>query len=271
MNKPVQQKQESGGGSMFASLAIIIALVISVLIYIFVMGNPNNFEGGNSANHPLPDSIFGLLYKGGVIVPILMSLLILVVTFSIERFMTINKASGKIASHAFLSKIRSLLSTGNVDAVSQECDRQQGSLGAVVKSAMGTYKEVGSDTTLDKEQKIVAIQKSIEEATELELPMLQRNLVIISTIASIGTLIALLGTVLGMIKSFRAMATAGAADSVALSAGISEALINTAFGIGTSALAIIVYNYFTTKIDSLTYSIDEAGFSILSSFAQSHK
>lgn len=136
---------------------------------------------------------------------------------------------------------------------------------------MGTYKEVGSDATLDKEQKIVAIQKSIEEATELELPMLQRNLVIISTIASIGTLIALLGTVLGMIKSFRAMATAGAADSVALSAGISEALINTAFGIGTSALAIIVYNYFTTKIDSLTYSIDEAGFSIVSSFAQSHK
>ena len=123
---------------------------------------------------------------------------------------------------------------------------------------------------LEKDQKILAIQKEIEEATSLELPMLEKNLVILATFASVATLMGLLGTVLGMIRAFSAIATAGAPDAVALSTGISEALIHTALGIGTSALAIISYNYFTTKIDGLTYGIDEAGFSIAQSFAAKH-
>ncbi len=80
----------------------------------------------------------------------------------------------------------------------------------------------------------------------------------------------LLGTVLGMIRAFAAMANAGAPDATALSTGISEALINTALGIGTSAVAIIMYNYFTSSIDDLSYGIDEAGFSITQTFAAKH-
>ena len=97
--------------------------------------------------------------------------------------------------------------------------------------------------------------------------MLSKNLSIISTIASTATLIGLLGTVLGMIKAFAAMATAGAPDAVALANGIAEALINTALGVGTSTIAIIMYNYFTTKIDAITYGIDEAGYSIIQGFS----
>jgi biopolymer transport protein ExbB len=67
------------------------------------------------------------------------------------------------------------------------------------------------------------------------------------------------------------MATAGAPDAVGLANGISEALINTALGIGTSAIAIIMYNYFTSKIDALTYGIDEAGYSIVQNFASKNK
>ena len=122
----------------------------------------------------------------------------------------------------------------------------------------------------DNEHKILAIQKEIEESTSLELPMLEKNLVILATISSIATLMGLLGTVFGMIRAFSAIATAGAPDAVALSTGISEALINTALGISTSALAIIAYNYFTTRIDSLTYGIDEAGFTIAQTYASKH-
>jgi biopolymer transport protein ExbB len=100
--------------------------------------------------------------------------------------------------------------------------------------------------------------------------MLEKNLTIIATLASIATLTGLLGTVIGMIKAFAALAQAGSPDATALSNGISEALINTALGIGTSALAIIAYNYFTSKIDELTYSIDEVGFSIMQNFAAKH-
>ena len=73
-----------------------------------------------------------------------------------------------------------------------------------------------------------------------------------------------------MIKSFQALAASGAPDSTALSTGISEALINTAFGIGTGALAVISYNFYTNKIDNLTYAIDEIGFSIVQTFAATH-
>jgi biopolymer transport protein ExbB len=123
---------------------------------------------------------------------------------------------------------------------------------------------------MSKEQKIVAIQKEVEEATSLELPSLEQNLVILATITSIATLMGLLGTVLGMIRAFAAMANAGAPDSVALATGISEALVNTAFGIGTAALAVIMYNIYTNKIDKLIYSIDEAGFTIVQTYAAQH-
>ena len=111
----------------------------------------------------------------------------------------------------------------------------------------------------------------MEEATALEMPMMQQNLPIIATITTLGTLFGLLGTVVGMIRSFQALGAGGGTDSVALSTGISEALVNTAFGILTGALAVISYNYYTNKIDKLTYSLDEVGFSIVQTFAATHK
>jgi biopolymer transport protein ExbB len=101
--------------------------------------------------------------------------------------------------------------------------------------------------------------------------MLEKNLVFMSTIASVATLLGLFGTVLGMIRSFSAMANAGAPDAAALASGISEALINTAIGIGTSFLSIVAYNFFTTMIDGITFGIDESGFTLTQSFASNYK
>ena len=126
------------------------------------------------------------------------------------------------------------------------------------------------NTVLSKEQKLVIIQDEVEKATALEMPSLQQNLPIIATMTTLGTLLGLLGTVLGMIKSFQAMGQSGAPDSTALSIGISEALVNTASGIATGAFAVIFYNYFTNKIDNMTYAIDELGFTIVSTFSATH-
>ena len=99
---------------------------------------------------------------------------------------------------------------------------------------------------------MVALTKSIEEATTLEMPMLEKNMMILSTLGTVATLVALLGTVIGMIKSFQALGSAGGTpDAAALSIGISEALINTALGIGTSAIAIILYNFLLLKLTDL--------------------
>ena len=102
----------------------------------------------------------------------------------------------------------------------------------------------------------------------LEVPMLERNLVSLSTIASIGTMVGLLGTVIGMIRSFNAMAVAGGQpDAIQLSRGISEALINTAGGLVAGIGGIVSYNFFVTKIDNFTYMIDEASYAIIQSLA----
>jgi len=103
--------------------------------------------------------------------------------------------------------------------------------------------------------------------------MLEKNLVFLSTIVSLATLVALLGTVMGMIKSFASLGdeSAGAQAAAALAIGISEALYNTALGIGTSAIALVFYNIFTTRIDGITFGIDESGFTLTQSFASLYK
>ena len=274
MDKVQTQKQESKFKSLFASFAIPVLLAVGICIYIFVLGNNSNFEGGDPKNHPIPDGVghvLGLIYKGGMIVPILLSLVLMSITFSIERFLTITKASGKVSAETFVRKIQSQLRANDVDAAIKECDIQTGSVANVVKSTLIKYKELEGVSEMDVDHKVISIQKETEESVSLELPMLEKNLGIIATMASVSTLVALLGTVLGMIKAFSALATAGSPDSVALVNGISEALINTALGIGNSAIAIIMYNVFTTKIDKITYTIDEAGFSIVQQFAAAHK
>jgi biopolymer transport protein ExbB len=256
--------------NLFSASVIPVALVVGILVYMFIMGNPSNFQGNDPANSPVPGNYLGVIYKGGFIVPILMCLLLTVITFSIERWLTIRKASGKENVLKFVRNIKNLLNRNQIDSAIELCEHQKGSVANVVRSALIKYQNIEPDKSMTKEQKLIAIQKDVEEATSLELPTMEQNLVILATISSIATLMGLLGTVLGMIRAFAAMANAGAPDSVALATGISEALINTAFGIGTAAIAVIMYNVYTNKIDKLIYSIDEAGFTIVQTYAANH-
>lgn len=265
------KNSSKGMKGSFATAVIPVTLVAATLVYVFVFGDGSNFVGGSNANVPLPGNYFGIIYKGGVIVPVIISLLLTVLAFAVERFLAIGKAAGRGQVVNFMGDINEMLDGGKIEAAKLACNDQKGSVANVIHSGLVKYQEMEKDKSLPKDQKIVSIQKEIEEATSLELPALEQNLVVLSTIASIATLMGLLGTVIGMIKAFSALANAGAPDSVALAAGISEALINTALGIGTSALAIIFYNFFTTKIDKLTYSIDEAGFTIVNTFASKNQ
>ncbi|SHI31941.1 biopolymer transport protein ExbB [Cruoricaptor ignavus] len=276
----VQPRKKAG---LNPAIIIPILLAIGFCIYFFVLGNPSNFKdaeklgsgsvafSGVDGNHIHPESFMGIIYKGGIIVPILITFMLTVIVFSIERAIVLGKAAGNGNVDAFVNKVRGLLNQNRIDEALEECDRQGGSIGNVVKEGLTTYKVLSADTTMNKEQKMAALNKTIEEATTLEMPMLERNMIILSTLGTVATLVALLGTVIGMIRAFFALgAGGGTPDAAALSTGISEALINTALGIGTSAIAIILYNYFTSKIDGLTFKIDEIAMAIQSSFAEYH-
>ncbi len=251
-----------------AGIVIICCFIIALCIFYFLLGNGANFMNNDPDNHPL--NILGTIYKGGVIVPIIQTLLLTVIALSVERYIALRSAYGKGSLAKFVANIKDALSAGDIKKAQAICDQQCGSVANVVTSTLRKYEEMEKNTELSKEQKLLAIQKELEEATALEMPMMQQNLPIIATITTLGTLMGLLGTVIGMIRSFTALAVGGGTDSLALSQGISEALVNTAFGILTGALAVISYNYYTNKIDKLTYGLDEVGFSIVQTFAATH-
>lgn len=252
----------------FSSFVIPAAFVVAVCIFMFVLGDASHFDANG---HPLPGDYFGMVYKGGFIVPLLMTLLLITITFSIERFFAIRKSKGKNDIVNFVKQVRAKLSANDIKGALVLCDEQKGSVANIIRSGLIKYQEVEKEDGMSKDQKLLAIQKEIEETTTLEMPALNQNLPVIATISSVATLFALLGTVLGMIRAFAGLANAGAPDSTALATGISEALINTALGIGTAAISVISYSFYTNSIDHITYSIDEAGYSIIQTYAANHK
>lgn len=248
--------------SLFVTLVIVGALAASLVIFYFILGDAANFKDPSTKHEPI--NILGTVYTGGIIVPILITLSLMVFTFIIERFLSLGKAKGKRDMGQFLVAVEKHLEAGNIDAAIDSCNQQRGTVANIIRSGLERFKELRYDNHLDAERKLAEVKKTIEEATMLETPLLERNLVGLSTIASISTMVGLLGTVIGMIKSFRALGEQqGAASATQLSLGIAEALINTALGIFSAIIAIIFYNFFTNKVDGYIYVIDEASLNLV--------
>jgi biopolymer transport protein ExbB len=252
------------------NLVVVIACIVAgVIVYNFVLGSQSNFQDG--ATRLKPKNILGTMYSGGFVVPVLLATVLTLLSFIVERALTVFKARGRMNAGEFVRKVQYHLANKNIESALSECDKQAGSVGNVMRAGLIKYREMTTNTELETDQKVISIQKEIEEATALELPMLEKNLVFLSTIASCATLLGLFGTVMGMIRSFSAMATAGAPDATSLAGGISEALVNTALGISTSFFAIIAYNFFTTIIDGITFGIDESGFTLTQAFSANYR
>jgi len=208
---------------------------------------------------------------GGPLVAGLVALSIMVLTYIIERLLSLKKAGGRGPLPKFLKTLVSNVNSNDISAAISTCDQQRGSLANIVKTGLERYQELNSKKDMNRKEKMDEVKRVIEEATMLEMPVLEKNLIALSTIASISTMWGLLGTVLGMIRSFRALAKAGAPDATQLSLGISEALINTAGGIAIAIAGIVAYNFFTQKIDGMTYMIDEASKDILMNLQSKHE
>ncbi len=231
----------------FLFIVIFLALAVAIGIYMFL----------------LPQFV----KDGGPVVILLVALLIIIVTLIVERILSLKKAQGRESLATYLRKVQQAIHGGDVDGAIQLSDKQRGSLAAVIGAGLRRYKEV--EVLGDRKAAMDEVKQAIEEATLLEVPILEKNLVAMSTIASIATMVGLFGTVIGMIRAFYSLGSGGGTpDPQQLSLAISEALINTAGGIGAGIIAIVAYNYFTTKVDGFTYMIDEASQSIVDSLAR---
>lgn len=269
--KTAQKKASTNPGFQGVRNAIwiiVVCFILAVCFYQFFLGNGGNFQDGNNENAPL--NLLGTVYKGGIVVPVIITLLFTVIALSVERTLALSKCFGTQSLQKFVSQIKPAIAAAKFDEAEAICNKQKGSVANVVLASIKAYKEMDEATGLKLAQKVSRIQQAHEEATQLEMPTLQMNLPIIATIVTLGTLTALFGTVVGMIKSFQALAQGGGGDSLELSTGISEALVNTASGILTSWVAVVSYNFFTNRIDKLTFALDEVGYSIAKTFESTH-
>jgi biopolymer transport protein ExbB len=237
--------------SVFITVLLVAAFGIAALIFYFA----------------LPEFI----RSGGPLVIALIALTIMVFTFIFERIFTLRKAQGRGSMTSFLKNIQQSIGQGNIQAAIETCDKQRGSCANVLRTGLERYQVINkSGGQVTSKEIMDDVSHAIEESMMLEVPLLERNLIALSTIASISTMVGLLGTVIGMIRSFQALSHQGAVDAIQLSIGISEALINTAGGLIAAIAGIVAYNVFTTKVDNFTYMIDEASYSIVQTLSTKH-
>lgn len=238
--------------SVFIVVLVVAAFLISLAIFLWM----------------LPE----YLQKGGPIVVVLITLSLMVITFVFERLFALNAAKGKGSLVGFFKAIKDHVVKGNVDGAIEACDKQRGTAANVLRAGLERYKMLrGERREMTSKELMEEVQTSINDSLMLETPLLERNLVALSTIATVSVLVGLFGTVVGMIRSFKALAKAGAPDAIQLSLGISEALVNTAGGLFAAILAIVAYNYFFTRIDNFTYMIDEASLSVVKTLTVTDK
>ncbi len=229
---------------------LIVAFLISLAIYNFL----------------LPDFI----KLGGYLVPFLMMLSILLLTFIVERLITLKRAQGRGDFSGFSRALKKSIDGGKMEDAIGVCRKQGGCLANVVGAGLERYAQL-SKSNLEKDEVVDETRRAIEEANALETPLLERNLVYMSTIASIGTMVGLTGTTIGMIRAFKATAQQGMPDAVQLATGISEALVNTAGGLICAQVGIVAYNYFVTRVDNYNYMMDETVYEILQLLARKEK
>jgi biopolymer transport protein ExbB len=225
-------------------LGFTLAAVVSIVIWM---------------NLPRLGALGEQMQKGGPLVAALIMLVILQTSFIIERLWSLKKAQGRGSLPEFLNNIRKKLHSGDVDGAIQLCSQQRGSAANVIRAGLDRYQQARAEGAT-REKIVAETQAAIQEANGLEVPLLERNLIALSTIASISTMIGLLGTVIGMIRSFAALGHTGAVDASKLAVGISEALINTAGGLFCAIAGIVAYNVFVTRVDNFNYMMDEASY-----------
>ena len=150
-----------------------------------------------------------------------------------------------------------------------EEDNVKGAIGYLSNSKSSTgmvLKEVLSFWNKTNTTNIVTLEEKAREAALSQIPLLERNMWLLSIVAHTTPLIGLLGTVTGMIKAFQVVALHGTGDAKILAGGISEALFTTAGGLFVAIPALIIYNYYNRKIDEIINDMEKGSTEVINYF-----
>jgi len=186
--------------------------------------------------------------RGGPVMWMLLIVVIFELIVIIERLIVYIKASR--SAKKFFVEFKSHLVQGNVDEAVEICEATPGPVPSIMRAGLLKYQQTDGD--MDE------VEKAIDQTSETELSFLEKGLTFLQTGFTISPMIGFLGTVVGMIHAFDAIAMAGSVEATVVASGISEALITTASGLAVAIPISLAYNYFTSKVNSIILSIEES-------------
>lgn len=188
-----------------------------------------------------------LLMKGGyLMVPLLLSS-ILALAIIIEKFISLRLVENR--SKRFIDKTRTIVNgnQGNkAERILALCEMTSSPLSRILRTGIEK-----------RDRQRQEIKETLQDAGSLEIPYLEKHLKILGTIVTVAPLIGLLGTVVGMIRSFNVIAVQGVGQPGALAGGIAEALLTTAVGLTIAIPTLVFYNYFMNRTDKVVRQFEK--------------
>ena len=200
-----------------------------------------------------------IFQKGGPIMYLIFLTSILAVAVIFERLWHLHRA--KIDTNKFMDSISNTLKRNRIMEAIELCEQTPGPIAHIVKAAI-----------LKHDRSKQEIKEAIEDAGIHEIPRLEKNLGILSTIASITPLLGLLGTVVGMVHAFQIIQEKATALSPVspgdLAGGIWEALLTTVAGLIVAIPAFIIYNYLVSRVENMTLDMERSATDLVNILTQ---
>ena len=196
--------------------------------------------------------------NGGFLMYFILLMSVLGTGVIIERFLYFNsREKNRFAD--IRPKLRKYIEEDDVKGAIGYLANSKSSTGMVLKEVLSFWNKTNTTN-------IVTLEEKAREAALSQIPLLEKNMWLLSVVAHSTPLIGLLGTVTGMIKAFQAVAIHGTGDASVLASGISEALFTTAGGLFVAIPALIIYNYFNRKIDEIINDMEKGSTEVINYF-----
>jgi biopolymer transport protein ExbB/TolQ len=223
-------------------------------------------EGGGEGAAAVEDfTLWGMIQKMGptalAVAVILFIMSMYSIAVMVERFLTFNAA--KKQSREFAPKVAAALRDNRIEEAINISDRYKKShLAMVVNAGLQDIQASGYNNA----GVIDSAKRALQRATAIKTAEFKRGLSALATIGSTAPFVGLFGTVVGIINSFQGMKSAESTGIGAVAGGISEALVETAFGLIVAIPAVWAYNYFANKVESFVVEMDNSSSELIDYF-----
>jgi biopolymer transport protein ExbB len=193
--------------------------------------------------------------QGGIFMWPILILLIIGIMISIERFISLTRAS--VNTRKFLAKVKEALASGGIEEALDVCSSTRGPVASIFHAGL-----------LRSKRGVEHVEKAITNAGSIEMAFLERGMIWLATVISVAPMLGFTGTVVGMIAAFDAIAAANDISPTIVAGGISQALLTTCFGLIVAMIIQVFHNYFVSRIDALIIDMEESSTELVDSLIE---